>query len=188
MSVKELVQRIFKKEAKVHILLDIDGVLNKNKEPIGEYEIISHPWGRWTVRTEVLEWVKELSSMDNVQVHWVSTWEEESNVINEYLKIKEFPYFRVNGTVVEEKLKAIKQQLATVKGKIVIAIDDDLNRSQLLSLTELQNVNKLRLEITDLAYQNHNDFHGIVPDKNIGISDEEMKYVGEIIEQELARR
>ena len=90
--------------------------------------------------------------------------------------------------VAEGKLKAIKEQLATVKGKTVIAIDDDLNRSQLLSLTEEQNINKLRLEITDLAYQNHNDFHGIVPDKNIGISDEEMKFVGEVIKQELARR
>ena len=28
MRIKEIVQRIFKKEAKVHILLDIDGVLN----------------------------------------------------------------------------------------------------------------------------------------------------------------
>ena len=188
MKIKEIVQRIFKKEVKVHILLDIDGVLNTNKEPIGEYEIISHPWGRWTVRTDVLEWVKELSSMDAVQVHWISTWEEESNVINEYLKIKEFPYFRVNGTVVEGKLKAIKQQLATVKGETIIAIDDDLNRSQLLSLTEEQNVNELRLELTNLAYQNHNDFHAIVPDKNIGISDEEMKFVGEIIKQELSKR
>lgn len=187
MKLREIVQRIFKKEAKVHILLDIDGVLNPNKEPIGEYEIISHSWGRWAVRTDVLEWVKELSSMDAVQVHWVSTWEEESNAINKYLKIKEFPYFRVNGMVVEGKLKAIKEQLATVKGKTVIAIDDDLNRSQLLSLTEEQNINKLRLEITDLAYQNHNDFHGIVPDKNIGISDEEMKYVGEAIKQGLSR-
>lgn len=188
MSVKEIVQRIFKKEAKVHILLDIDGVLNPNKEPIGEYEIISHPWGRWTVRTDVLEWVKELSSTNAVQVHWISTWEDESNVINEYLKIKEFPYFRVNGTVVEGKLKAIKEQLATVEGKTIIAIDDDLNRSQLLSLTEEQNVNELRLELTNLAYQNHNNFHVIVPDKNIGISDEEMKFVGGIIKQELSKR
>jgi hypothetical protein len=188
MRIKEIVQRIFKKKAKVHILLDIDGVLNTNKEPIGEYEIISHPWGRWTVRTEVLEWVKELSSMDNVQVHWVSTWEEESNAINKYLKIKEFPYFRIKGMVVEGKLKAIKEQLATVKGETIIAIDDDLNRSQLLSLTEEQNVNELRLEITNLAYKNHNAFYGVVPDRNIGISDEEMKFVGEIIEQELARR
>lgn len=188
MKLKEIVQRIFKKEAKVHILLDIDGVLNPNKEPIGEYEIISHSWGRWAVRTDVLEWVKELSSMNAVQVHWVSTWEEESNVINKYLKIKEFPYFGVNGTVVEGKLRAIKEQLAIVKGKTVIAIDDDLNRSYLLSLTELQNVNKLRLELTNLAYQNHNDFHGIVPDKNIGISDEEMKFVGGIIKQELSKR
>lgn len=188
MKIKEIVQRIFKKEAKVHILLDIDGVLNTNKEPIGYYEIISHPWGRWTVRTDVLDWVKELSSMDTVQVHWVSTWEDESNVINKYLNIKEFPYFRVNGTVVEGKLKAIKEQLATVKGKTIIAIDDDLNRSQLLSLTEEQNVNELRLELTNLAYQNQNDFHVIVPDKNIGISYEEMKFVGEIIRQELSKR
>lgn len=188
MKIKEIVQRIFKKEAKVHILLDIDGVLSPDKEPIGEYEIISQPWGRWAVRTDVLEWVKELSSMNAVQVHWVSTWGEESNVINKYLKIKEFHYFKVNGTVVEGKLKAIKKQLATVKGETIIAIDDDLNRSQLLSLTEWQNVNKLRLEITDLAYQNHNAFHGIVPDRNVGISDEEMKFVGEVIKQELARR
>lgn len=188
MRIKEIVQRFFKKKAKVHILLDIDGVLNPNKEPIGDYEIISHPWGRWTVRTEVLEWVKELSSMDHVQVHWVSTWEEESNVINEYLKIKEFPYFRVNGTVVEGKLKAIKEQLATVKGKAIIVIDDDLNKTKLLSLTETQNVHNLSLELISLAYKNHNTFQGIVPDKNIGISDEEMKFVGEVIEQELARR
>jgi hypothetical protein len=188
MGIKEIVQRIFKKEAKVHILLDIDGVLNTNKEPTGYYKIISHPWGRWTVRTDVLDWVKELSSMDNVQVHWVSTWEDESNIINKYLNIKEFHCFKVNGTVVEGKLKAIKEQLATVKGKTIIAIDDDLNRNQLLSLTEEQNVNKLRQEVTNLAYQNHNAFYGVVPDRNIGISDEEMKFVGEIIEQELARR
>ena len=188
MRIKEVVQRIFKKEVKVHILLDIDGVLSPNKEPIGEYEIISHPWGRWAVRTDVLEWVKELSSMNAVQVHWVSTWEEESNVINKYLKIKEFNYFRVNGTVVEGKLQAIKEQLATVKGRTIIAIDDDLNRSNLLSLTEEQNVNKLSLEIMNLAYQNHNTFHGIVPDENIGISDEEMKFIGGIIDQELSRR
>lgn len=188
MKIKEIVQRIFKKEAKVHILLDIDGVLNTNKEPIGEYEIISHPWGRWTVRTDVLEWVKELSSTNAVQVHWISTWEDESNVINEYLKIKEFPYFRVNGMVKEGKLKAIKQQLATVQGKTIIVIDDDLNRSQFISLTEEQNVNKLRLEITNLAYENQNAFHGIVPDSNIGISDEEMKFVGKIIKQELSKR
>ena len=124
MKIKEIVQRIFKKDAKVHILLDIDGVLNTNKEPVGYYEIISHPWGRWTVRTDVLDWVKELSSMDTVQVHWVSTWEDESNVINKYLNIKEFHYFKVNGTVVEGKLKAIKEQLATVKGKTIITIEN----------------------------------------------------------------
>jgi hypothetical protein len=188
MKIKEIVQRIFKKEAKVHILLDIDGVLSPDKEPIGEYEIISQPWGRWAVRTDVLEWVKELSSMNAVQVHWVSTWGEESNFINKYLKIKDFPYFRVNGMVKEGKLKAIKEQLATVQGKTIIVIDDDLNRSQFISLTEEQNVNKLRLEITNLAYENQNAFHGIVPDSNIGISDEEMKFVGEIIKQELSKR
>lgn len=185
---KNILKGLFGKKNKVHILLDIDGVLSPDKEPIGEYEIISQPWGRWAVRTDVLEWVKELSSMNAVQVHWVSTWEDESNVINEYLKIKDFPYFRVNGMVKEGKLKAIKQQLATVQGKTIIVIDDDLNRSQFISLTEEQNVNKLRLELTNLAYQNHNDFHVIVPDKNIGISDEEMKFVGEIIKQELSKR
>ena len=118
----------------------------------------------------------------------MSTWKDESNVINKYLNIKEFHYFKVNGTVVEGKLKAIKEQLATVKGETIIAIDDDLNRSQLLSLTEEQNVNELRLELTNLAYRNNNDFHGIVPDKNIGISDEEMKFVGEIIKQGLSKR
>ena len=185
MKIKEIVQRIFKKEAKVHILLDIDGVLNPNKEPIGEYEIISHPWGRWTVRTDVLDWVKEISSTNAVQVHWISTWEDESNVINEYLKIKEFPYFRVNGTVVEGKLKAIKEQLELSKGETIIVVDDSLDRGSSIIAGAGEREHKLVTEILNLSDKNQNSLHVIVPDENVGITDDEIEMINCLIKQTL---
>ena len=174
-KVKNILKSLFRKKKKVHILLDIDGVLNPNHEPYGDYEVITHPWGKWTVRTNVLKWLEKLSKMEYVQVHWISTWEDESNTINTYQKIKDFDYFVINGTVTEGKLKAIKEQLILAKGDTVIAIDDSLDKEDLLILGSVEKQHELVSEILSIADENQSSLHIIIPDRNIGITDEEIK-------------
>lgn len=184
-KVKNILKSLFRKKKKVHILLDIDGVLNSNHEPYGDYEVITHPWGKWTVRTSVLKWLEKLSKMEYVQVHWISTWEDESNTINTYQKIKDFDYFVINGTVTEGKLKAIKEQLILAKGDTVIAIDDSLDKEDLLILGTVEKQHELVSEILSIADENQSSLHVIIPDRNIGITDEEIKMVDHFIKQTL---
>ena len=184
-KMKNILKCLFRKKSKVHILLDIDGVLNPTHEPYGDYEVITHPWGKWTVRTNVLRWLDKLSKMEFVQVHWISTWEDESNTINTYQKIKDFDYFPINGTVAEGKLKAIKEQLVLAKGDTVIVIDDSLDKESLLILGEVGKQHELMSEILSIADENKSSLHIIIPDRNIGITDEEIGMVDHFIEQAL---
>lgn len=184
-KMKNILKSLFRKKSKVHILLDIDGVLNPNHEPYGDYEVITHPWGKWTVRTNVLRWLDKLSKMEFVQVHWISTWEDESNTINTYQKIKDFDYFPIKGTVAEGKLKAIKDQLILAKGDTVIAIDDSLDKEDLLILGAVEKQHELMSEILSIADENQSTLHIIIPDGNIGLTDEEIGMVDHFIEQTL---
>lgn len=184
-KMKNILKRLFGKKNKVHILLDIDGVLNPNREPIGDYEIIRHSWGRWTVRTKVLRWLEEISKIKCVQIHWISTWEDESNMINAYQKIKDFDYFAIKGMVVEGKLNAIKEQLVQAKGETIIVVDDSLDKGNSIILGTGEREHKLVTEILNLSDKNQNSLHVIIPDENVGITDDDIEMINYLIKQTL---
>ena len=102
-----------------------------------------------------------------------------------YQKIKDFDYFVINGTVTEGKLKAIKEQLILAKGDTVIAIDDSLDKEDLLILGSVEKQHELVSEILSIADENQSSLHVIIPDRNIGITDEEIKMVDHFIKQTL---
>lgn len=58
-----------RKTKKVYILLDIDGVLNFEGAPINDnFTIISHDWGKWTIRDEVINHLNSIKFFDNPPV------------------------------------------------------------------------------------------------------------------------
>ena len=80
------IQGVFgkKNDPEVIVLMDIDGVLSFEGSPTDEaFIVISHSWGRWRIRYEVLEWLKSLASDKQVEIMWLSTWGSDSNIINQ---------------------------------------------------------------------------------------------------------
>ena len=72
----------------VHVLIDIDGVLNFEDLLVDdEVREIHNLSGKWTIRKEVLDWLEQLSKEQKVKFHWFSTWGNESNIINSYMYI-----------------------------------------------------------------------------------------------------
>lgn len=45
--------------------------------------MITHPWGMWQIKNENIEFLKYLSTI-KAKIYWISSWEEESNYINDF--------------------------------------------------------------------------------------------------------
>lgn len=101
---------------KLAILLDIDGVFNSLSRIEGEKELVIHPWGTWQITPENVEFLKYLAK--NYKCYWISSWGDESNVINKQIGIKPFKSIGRQG-----KNFAITQVIDKYKNLIII--DDE---------------------------------------------------------------
>lgn len=128
---------LFKKQPKNIILLDIDGVLNlfRLEKPEDNLILVKNSWlTTWRIREEIADWLITLSKRKDVKIVWLSTWQEESNLINKKLKIPEFEwtdkYFlpkNVSSTII--KRKQIDFFIEEFPNSRIISIDDDLASS-----------------------------------------------------------
>lgn len=123
-------------DKKFIVLLDIDGVLNfLGKTDDDHFTVIKNDvWATWTIRDEVLDWLKNLSKNELVEVLWLSTWQNDGNVINDALQINQFlttddvvPSTKVSVKGIKlDQIWQLKQQCTTTK---IIAIEDELDYS-----------------------------------------------------------
>ena len=123
-------------DKKFIILLDIDGVLNfLGKTDDENFTVIKNDvWATWTIKDEVLNWLKNLSKNELVEIFWLSTWQHDGNIINDALQIEHFlvtddlvPSKKVSCKGIKlDQIMQLKQQCSTYK---IIAIDDELEYS-----------------------------------------------------------
>lgn len=79
--------------------------------------IINHPWGMWQIKNENVEFLKYLSTT-KAKIYWISSWEEESNCINDFLNIEDFEF------IPKEKVKdSISKKIFK---KNILIVDDEL--------------------------------------------------------------
>lgn len=100
------------------VFLDIDGVFNA----LGVLDnpvIVPHDWGIWAIDKENITFLKTLSGLPGVQVIWISSWQEESNQLNDALHIPHFPFFYLSN-----KHETLEHCYAD-KSRIII--DDEVN-------------------------------------------------------------
>lgn len=118
------------------ILLDIDGVLNfLGKTDDEHFTVIKNDvWATWTIHDTVLDWLKKLSKNKAVEILWLSTWQNDGNVINDTLQIDHFlttdevvSSTKTNNKVIKlDQIWQLKQQCPIYK---IIVIDDELEYS-----------------------------------------------------------
>lgn len=155
---------MFKKRKKFIFLIDLDGVLNifgcKDKR---ELKIIRNGANVWRIPVETIEFIKEISNRSDVELYWLSSWQEEANIINSEIGIKKF--LPTNSILLPNKIKNLslnnikKEQIKYIKNKnkksIVISIDDDFEDSEA-------------------------DFH-ICPNSSTGITNKEINLINNIL-------
>ena len=178
-----------RKTKEVYILLDIDGVLNFEGSPKDDnFTIISHGWGRWTIRDEVIEWLKKLVRNPKLKIYWISTWGNDSNIINRYLSIPEFEALGSSkGVLVETKLQAILNVVTCLHNKTVIVIDDlfkgDFTTSASISINETERTIAQWRAIELACKENTVDIYYIAPDQEVGLIAEETQFIDRLLER-----
>lgn len=181
------IQEVFSKknEPEVIVLMDIDGVLSFEGSPTDEaFIVISHGWGRWRIRYEVLDWLKNLASDKQVEIMWLSTWGSDSNIINQYLAIPDFKAIgKSEGMAVKTKIKQVLNVVQELEDKTVIVVDDALGvKSSGMSMSENTALVKLWDRLTSACHENKITTQFVTPDVWSGIVKEEMKFVDDVIE------
>lgn len=181
------IQGVFSKETdpEVVVLMDIDGVLSFEGSPTDEaFIVISHGWGRWRIRYEVLEWLKNLASDKKVEIMWLSTWGDDSNIINQYLAIPDFKAIgKSEGMTVKTKLKQVLNVVQELEDKTVIVVDDTLSvKPSCMSMSENTALVRLWDRLTSVCHENKITTQFVIPDVWTGIVKEEMKFVDDVIE------
>lgn len=125
-----------KKKTQYIILLDIDGVLNISSISDGrKLVIIRNGANVWRIPKETIDFLITLSENPLVEIYWLSSWQDESNKINEFLGIKKFTptnsLFPSNKISMNNiKLDQIRNFKNKFKNKFIISIDDDLETSE----------------------------------------------------------
>ena len=181
------IQGVFSKETdpEVVVLMDIDGVLSFEGSPTDEaFIVISHGWGRWRIRYEVLEWLKNLASDKKVEIMWLSTCGDDSNIINQYLAIPDFKAIgKSEGMTVKTKLKQVLNVVQELEDKTVIVVDDTLSvKPSCMSMSENTALVRLWDRLTSVCHENKITTQFVVPDVWTGLVKEEMKFVDDVIE------
>lgn len=125
---------------KIFILLDIDGVLNTQVNE--DFSNITSSTV-WKISNKNLNWIKETVCNPNIQFIWLSTWQKESNEINKFLNIDDFPVSNdyltppQTNSITIKKLQINKLRSLYPLAKI-ISIDDDLNKKEVSSDLHIQ--------------------------------------------------
>ena len=120
------------------LLLDVDGVFNVLGQTDDPIDVISCGYEKWRVKKSMLGWLYYISRQSNVKCIWLSTWQNDANVINKHIHIKDFDFTdnylwptNVSSTLIKKKqIKAIKEQFPNYT---IISIDDDLTADEVVS-------------------------------------------------------
>lgn len=118
------------------ILLDIDGVMNPlgllNPQKSG-LEPLRHHWGTWYINPAWKSLLASLSKLD--KPIWVSTWEDESNVILQHYGLPTWDYISLEPPLPLMKTETIKLPAVEAwtarnlhPNEPVIWIDDELEQ------------------------------------------------------------
>lgn len=178
-----------RKTKEVYILLDVDGVLNFEGTPTNDnFTIISHDLGKWTIRDEVIEWLKRLVRNPKLKIYWISTWGNDSNIINRYLSIPEFETLGSSkGVLVETKLQAILNVVTCLRNKTVIVIDDlfkgDFTTSPSMSINETERTIAQWRAIELTCKENSVDICYIAPNQEVGLIAEDIQFIDKLLER-----
>ena len=176
-----------RKAKEVYILLAIDGVLNFEGAPTNDnFTIISHDWGKWTIRDEVIEWLKKLVRNPKLKIYWISTWGNDSNIINRYLSIPEFETLGSSkGVLAETKLQAILNVVTCLHNKTVIVIDDLFRGDFIASMTKNTTERTFdRWRAIELACkENTVDIYYIAPNQEVGLIAEDTQFIDKLVER-----
>lgn len=176
-----------RKTKEVYILLDIDGVLNFEGSPTNDnFTIILHDWGKWTIRDEIIEWLKKLVRNPKLKIYWISTWGNDSNIINRYLSIPEFETLGSSkGVLAETKLQAILNVVTCLHNKTVIVIDDLFRGDFIASMTKNTTERTFdRWRAIELACkENTVDIYYIAPNQEVGLIAEDTQFIDKLVER-----
>lgn len=120
------------------LLLDVDGVFNVLGQTDDPIDVISCGYEKWRVKKSMLGWLYYISRQSNVKCIWLSTWQNDANVINKHIHIKDFDFTdnylwptNNSATLIKKKqIQAIKEQFPN---HTIISIDDDLNADEVAS-------------------------------------------------------
>lgn len=120
------------------LLLDVDGVFNVLGQTDDPIDVISCGYEKWRVKKSMLGWLCYISTKPNVKCIWLSTWQNDANVINKHIHIKDFDFTdnylwptNNSSTLIKKKqIKAIKEQFPNYT---IISIDDDLTADEVVS-------------------------------------------------------
>jgi hypothetical protein len=120
------------------LLLDVDGVFNVLGQTDDPIDVISCGYEKWRVKKSMLGWLYYISRQSNVKCIWLSTWQNDANVINKHIHIKDFDFTdnylwptNVSSTLIKKKqIQAIKEQFPNYT---IISIDDDLTADEVVS-------------------------------------------------------
>lgn len=173
----------------VHVLVDIDGVLDFEDLLVDdEVRTIHNLSGKWTIRKEVLDWLEQLSKEQKVKFHWFSTWGNESNIINSYIGIADFDVIEISKVKpVESKVEALGKLIHSLHEKTIIVIDD-LFASGYFEwyIARVHDETKTMFNawenIRRSSVDNLVEVHFIAPDKRVGLVREEMEFVNDVVE------
>lgn len=120
------------------LLLDVDGVFNVLGQTDDPIDVISCGYEKWRVKKSLLGWLYYISTKPNVKCIWLSTWQNDANVINKHIHIKDFDFTdnylwptNNSSTLIKKKqIQAIKEQFPN---HTIISIDDDLTADEVVS-------------------------------------------------------
>lgn len=120
------------------LLLDVDGVFNVLGQTDDEIDVISCGYEKWRAKKSMLGWLYYISKQPNVKCIWLSTWQNDANVINKHININDFDFTdnylwptNVSSTLIKKKqIQAIKEQFPN---HTIISIDDDLTADEVVS-------------------------------------------------------
>ena len=178
-----------RKTKEVYILLDIDGVLNFEGSPKNDnFTIISHDWGKWTIHDEVIAWLKKLVRNPKLKICWISTWGNDSNIINRYLSIPEFEALGSSkGVLAETKLQAILNVVTCLHNKTVIVIDDLFRRDFIASMTtnESERTFARWRAIEFSCKENTVDIYYVAPNQEVGLIAEDIQFIEKLLERNI---
>ncbi len=120
------------------LLLDVDGVFNVLGQTDDPIDVISCGYEKWRVKKSMLGWLYYISRQSNVKCIWLSTWQNDANVINKHININDFDFTdnylwptNNSSTLIKKKqIKTIKEQFPNYT---IISIDDDLTADEVVS-------------------------------------------------------